>query len=302
MWCRVFVVAFGFGLSLGGGCDCGWVGRGKHPSFPATAKGWQAAGPARTIGPAGLADYLGKPTARLFLSYELRRLFVQHYVRAGAPRIVAEFFESATSEDAYGLFSHHRAGDDVGIGQANGYREGRLSTWQGGYFVRVWAERETAEARAAVLEIGRALVAGVQDGHGPRIVERLPRAGLDPRSVRFLHVLRGLPDGAPVPEAGELDLSRRTDVAMGVYQRDGESMRLIAIRYKNAQQAERARRAFGRAALGAEPPPEGEWVGADAQGRMTGVARRGRFLHLVVGSRRVPPVRQLLRDAAAGDE
>ena len=210
---------------------------GHQPSFPEQANGWTAAARTQTFGRRTLFDSMNG-AGELYLAYDFQRIHVHEYAGTGAARIVAEAYEMATSEDAYGVFSHDPDGEDVGIGQGNAYAAGLLRFWKGTWFFRILAERETPDARAAVLEIGRALAQPIAEGPRPSILRRLPPRDLDASSVRYFHTQVSLNLIYYLADENILDLSPRTDAAMATYRRDGEKMLLLVVRYRNSRQAE----------------------------------------------------------------
>ncbi|MFP4058064.1 MAG: DUF6599 family protein [Candidatus Brocadiia bacterium] len=251
LW-RPILLSIGIGLSVGGGCAPWWFGFGRYPRFPAAVDGWQAAGEEQTFDRASVAAYLG-PEADRVLAYDFQRLWVRHYAAREAPRLVAEVYVMSTSEDAYGLFSLGAEGEAAGIGQDGVWREGVLRFWKGAYVFRIVADRPTPEAKAAMVALGRELARPVRPGPRPLLLDRLPRVGLQRGSVRYLHTAATLAALHPLAEAEALDLSPRTDAALASYRRDGREATLLLVRYKNAQQARAAYRAFARAVLGLEP-------------------------------------------------
>ena len=261
------------------------------PAFPADAKGWQRAGETRTFGRDTVFEYMDG-AGELYLAYDFQRVLVQDYARPDAPRIVAEVYEMTTSEDAYGVFTHDPEGEDVGIGQGNAYAAGLLRFWKGPRFFRILAERDTPEAKAAVVALARSLATPLAEGPLPSIVRRLPPEGLEAPSVRYFHTQVSLNSFYYLADANLLGLSPDTDAAMGTYRpplhppvnggtEGGEKILLLLIRYPSARQAESAYRELNRVYL-EDSPPAGSprRIATIERGRQVGVLVKDRFLAL----------------------
>lgn len=282
MTCKLVPVAVALGLSVGGGCHPRPFAMDALPAFPAEANGWVPAGERQTFDRRTLYDYMNG-AGEHYLAYDFQRLHVQEYRRPGAPRIVAEAYAMQTSEDAYGLFSHDPTGQDAGIGQASAYGAGLLRFWQGAWYFRILAERETPAAKQAVLAMGRALAAPIADGPLPPILERLPAAHLDPASVRYFHTDFSLTTIHYLADANLLDLSPRTEALFAAYRRGGGKPKLLLVRYKNADQAARAYKSFNRIYLKDQAPPTGpRRVAAAEAGTHVGVLVRRHFVAVVL--------------------
>ena len=299
MWLRAFSVSAMVSLSLSSGCEPRWFGMGRSPKFPEKASGWQSAGETKRFDRKNVFTYMNG-AGELYLAYDFQRVHVHEYTREGQGRLVAEAYEMTSSQDAYGVFSHDPEGENVGIGQGNAYAAGLLRMWKGPWFYRILAERETPEAKAAVLEIGRTLTQPIGDGPLPVILDRLPADGLDAASVRYFHTQVSLNSVYYLADDNILDLSPRTDAVMAAYRPKGEKLHLLTVRYRNREQADAAYRVFNAVYLKDKPPPDGpRRVVTIEQGRQVGVLVKGRFLALVVDAKSPAACERLLTDAAA---
>lgn len=295
---KLVAAAVALSLAIGAGCRPRQPGMGQTPVFPKEANGWLTAGKTQTFGRNTIFTYMNG-AGELYLAYDFRRISVQEYTRPDAPRIVAEAYEMSTSEDAYGVFSHDPEGEDVGIGQGNAYGAGLLRFWKGAWCFRILAERETPGARAAVLAIGRALAAPIEDGPLPPVLRRLPADGLDPAGVRYFHTHFSLTSIHYLADDNILDLSPRTEAALGAYRRGGEKLLLLVIRYKSPRQAEAAYREFNRVYLKDQPPPAGpRRIVPVEQGRHLGVLLRKHFVAIVLDAKSRAACERLLGEAA----
>jgi len=161
----------------------------ETPSMlPDEVAGWTAAGSVDRWNAETIFDYIDGH-AEVYLAYGMLGCTSRRYGGPdGEPDIIADVFEVASPEDAFGVFTHDRSGEPVDVGRDARYRWGWLSFWQGSYFVSVTAESDTERARAAVLALGEAVAASLPaGGDRPAIVDALPRDGLDAESVRYLH-------------------------------------------------------------------------------------------------------------------
>ena len=124
------------------------------PQSPRAA--WKAT-PQQVIAPSGIFDYMDG-AGELYLAYGFRRLYVREYEKPGEPRISCEVYRMGASADAFGLFSVDRTGQSLQIGQGSVYAKGLLVAWQGDYFVRIVAERETPESKRCVVGLAKLVV------------------------------------------------------------------------------------------------------------------------------------------------
>jgi hypothetical protein len=105
------------------------------------------------------------------------------------------------------------------VGQGGSYGYGTLFFWKGRYFVSVYAERESAPAREAVMALGRAVAASIgETGDPPALARRLPRAGLDETSLVYLRHPRILEAHVPVGPDNPLGVGPQAPVT-GRYRR-----------------------------------------------------------------------------------
>jgi hypothetical protein len=127
--------------------------------------------------------------AEVYLAYGMRGCLARRYLPStGDVAIVLDVFLMASSEDAYGVFTHGQEGDPISLGQGALARANWLSFWKGRFYVSVYAEDEADGAQDAVVALGRLVDQAIaEEGSRPALLECLPQEGLDPRSVRFFH-------------------------------------------------------------------------------------------------------------------
>ena len=230
-------------------------------------------------------DYIDG-AGEVYRSYNMELLVARRFHKDGRPDIVVDAFDMGSAEDAFGVFTHDLDGEDAGIGQGSTYKAGLLSFWRDRYFVSVYAEEETPESRAAVLELGRRIAAAVPGrGEPPALLRLLPGEGLESRTVRFFHSQAILNYHYFVAAENILGLSRETDAVLATYgAREGRSL-LLVVSYADGPAAARAAESFRRAYL---PEDAGEGAVRTENGRWVAVRAAGRFVAVVfdAGSRK----------------
>jgi hypothetical protein len=104
--------------------------------LPQEVHGWKADGQDKVFTRQTIFDYMDGG-GEIYLAYDFQRLRAREYARPGAPRIVAEVYQMASSMDAYGVFTHDTDGQPVSVGQAGLYSAGLLRFWKNRFFVRL---------------------------------------------------------------------------------------------------------------------------------------------------------------------
>ena len=219
-------------------------------------------------------DYIDG-AGEVYRSYNMRRLVARRFHKDGRPDIVVDAFDMGTAEDAFGVFTHDLDGEDASTGQGSAYKSGLLSFWKDRYFVSVYAEEETPETKALVLDLGRRIAAAIPGtGERPALLSLLPPDGLEPGRVRFFHSHAVLNYHFFVAEANVLRLGPETDAVLAPY---GTS-RLLVAAYGAAAAAARARDSFAAAYL---PEAGSKGVLRTENGRWTAVRAGGDLVAVV---------------------
>ncbi len=154
-------------------------------ALPDAIGAWRKAGPPRAIDARTIFDYMDGG-GELYLAYRFVRLDVQEYLAPGEGNLVAELYRLESSDDAFGLLSNDWGGEPVDVGMRPErpgrpivpaaralYGAGLLRLCSGSLYARVLASRETPAARTAVLDLGRAIVAGGAGSPEPSLVAAL---------------------------------------------------------------------------------------------------------------------------------
>jgi len=196
----------------------------------------------------GIFEYIDG-AGEVYRSYNMRLLVARRFHKDGKPDIVVDAFDMGSSEDAFGVFTHDLDGENAAIGQGSVYKAGLLSFWKDRYFLSVYAEEETAETKALVLDLGRRIAAAIPGTGGePGLLKVLPSEGLDRRGVRFFHVHSVLNYHYFVAEENILFLDPTTDAVLAGYDGEGGgAIRLLAVAYADGPAASRALASFCRA-------------------------------------------------------
>ena len=255
---------------------------------PPTALGWSRSDSPRIVAPADIFSYMDG-AGELYLAYGLVRLEVHEYTSPAEPPITLEVYTLRSADDAYGLLSLDWDGEPVALDSAWPagtpcalYGSGLLRAWSEDVYVRVMATNETPAARAAVLEIGRALVAGRASAPPPGIVSAMP-ATLDTGHVlradriAFLRSHLVLNSIYFVGTGNLLDLGPETEAVAAIYERSetGGRARVLVVHYPSEAAARAALAHFGRGylhrALSSEETTtehvEDGWLGCRRHGR-----------------------------------
>ena len=232
----------------------------------------------QTFDPETIFGYIDG-AGEVYRSYNMKLLVARRFHKDGRPDIVVDAFDMGVPEDAFGVFTHDLEGEETGIGQGSRYKAGLLSFWKDRYFLSVYAEEETEETKALVLELGRRIAAAVPgEGAKPALVGLLPAAGLDPGRVRFFHDAPLLNYHYFVAEANILLLDQTTDAVLAFYGAKGNGGVLLLVAYPDDRSASKARDSF----VGAYMPDAGPSATVKTEdGKWSGVRLRDRILAVV---------------------
>jgi len=228
--------------------------------------GWRAQGEVEIYDRKTIFDYIDG-AGEIYLAYGFRKVMVFRFIKASDPTILVELFDMGSPEDAFGVFSHAREGEEQGIGQGSEYRGGLLCFWKGNFFVCIFSERETPEAKKAVFDLAEKIAEKIEvTGAKPKLLDYLPAEGLLNQSVRYFHLHASLNYHYFVASQNILKLNQQTEAVLARYQPGGGF--LLCVRYQNSRQAKEAFDSF----LGAYIPEEkesgiaqtenGKWVAA----------------------------------------
>ncbi len=208
--------------------------------LPREINGWEAKEKDKLYDPQTIFDYIDG-AGEVYRSYNFKLLLARRFSKEGQPDIVADLFEMASSKDAFGVFTHDLEGEDAGVGRGSTYKGGLLSFWKGRFFVSLYAEEETKDAKEALFALGKEVAYSVEEeGEKPDIVALLPEEALVGKSVHYFHNHMILNYHFYVSDENILLLDQETEAALGTYREDNEKYYLLVVHYPDASKASQA--------------------------------------------------------------
>jgi hypothetical protein len=263
-------------------------------SLPAEAAGWKWDGKEMNYDSKSVFQYMNG-AAELYLAYGFQNLRVRRFEKPDQPPITLEFYDMASSENAYGVFSFERQDEAVGIGQGSEFGGGLLRFWKGKYFVSIYADREGREVESAILAVGRTTADLVREtGPEPRLVDAIPGKdfGLVDRSIRYLksHVL--LNQRFFIAHKNILNLSRRTEAVLAQYTQEKQKVHLLLIRYPDVKEARDAYQSFRGTYL---PDAGGKDLVKTEDQKWTMARQRGEYVIVIFGAPAAADAEALLK-------
>ncbi len=239
--------------------------------LPEAVAQWRATSAPVAYTPETIFDYIDGH-AEVYLAYGFLGSIACRYLGPEEQGdIVVDVFELASPEDAFGVFTHDQDGEDAALGQGSLFRYGWLSFWKGPFFVSIYAEGESDEARDAVFELGREVAAAIPaEGSLPAIVALLPSRGLDPRSVRYLHDPTILAAHLPFDGGNILRLGPNTAATLGHYNLAESRAYLLLVSYGDTDDAGLTTSGFSELFLGGADQPLEHPDGWYAMARLPG--------------------------------
>lgn len=204
---------------------------------PKEVNGWIAASEVDTYDRKTLFDYIDGG-AELYLAYRFNKVEVYTYKKGGGPDIIMDIYDMGTPEDAFGVFTAEREGDDVGIGQGSEYAAGLLRFFKERFFISIVTYEETSQSKKAVFWLARAISDAIRSSGGrPKILSYLPPKGLIERSIRFFHSHIILNHYYYIADENILKLDMNTEAVLARYALDGEKLYLLIVRYPTTEHA-----------------------------------------------------------------
>jgi len=221
--------------------------------LPGQINGWSASGNDRIYTRDSIFGYMNGG-GEAYLAYDFRQLFVREYARPSAPPIMAEIYQMASSEDAYGIFTNDPDGKSVKVGQGAISAQGLLRFWKGRIFVRIMAQKETDETRAAIMDLGLKIANSIPgSGNTPAILAYLPTEGLLEDRIRYFHTRVTLNVLYYLADSNLLNLSAETEAVLARYQTADRKTRLLLVYYPTPESAGAAYEKFSRVYLSDSP-------------------------------------------------
>lgn len=247
--------------------------------LPKEVHGWVWDGKCEVYDAKTIFDYIDG-IGEVYRAYNMRTVWACRYERTDQPTLTLDIFDMGTSDDAYGIFSFERDGEDVRIGQQAEYSGGMLRFWKGRYFVAITAYSDSAEGRQAILALGRVVANGIANaGTLPQLLSLLPAVGLQKERVLFFRHYMILNRHFFVANRDILNLSPHTEGVLGTYQRGAKArFRIVILRYPTESDAIKAWNLFAQTYL-----REGRASGVvrTENGRWTSAKRQSRYIAIV---------------------
>ncbi len=211
--------------------------------FPATIGAWKRVfGPNTFEGKERLYEYINGG-AEPYLSYSFIRVSNAEYLKKTNKKVLVDIWEFDSPEDAFGVFSIDRAGDEITLGNGSALFHSYLYLWNGTYFVKI-EPREGDILPEEVISLGKSIVASMPYTKAslPEIMNYLPDKYLIQESAKFFHkkiILDNINISDNFIEENVFHLSERTDVVIAEYRPDAntEPLKLMLIRYPDIDTA-----------------------------------------------------------------
>jgi len=212
--------------------------------LPREINGWKAVEKDEFYDPQTIFDYING-AGEVYRSYNFKFLLARRFSKTGQPDLVVDLFDMATSEDAFGVFTHDLEGEEAGVGQGSTYKGGLLSFWKDSFFVSIYTEEETEEAIAALFALGRKVDSSItKEGKEPEVVSFLPRKNLAEKAVHYFHNHMILNYHFYLSDENILLLNQKTEVALGIYAEGDDKNYLLLVRYPEERKASQAYEKF----------------------------------------------------------
>ncbi len=268
-------------------------------SPPAEVNGWKLEAKHETYNYDTIFDYIDG-IGEVYRAYNMRAVWVFRYHRTDQPSLTVDLFEMASPEDAYGIFSFERDGEDAHIGQGSDYAVGMLRFWKERFFVVITAERESDEVRRAILHLGRAIADAVpRTAPLPHLVRVLPSKGITSKAPLFFRHPMILNRHFFVADENILNLSPQAEGVLATYGTGNARMRLVLVRYPTEAEAAKALQTFSEAYL-REGARRG--IARTENRRWTAVKRKGRLLVVVFDAPTRQQAQQMLSNVRLTDK
>lgn len=199
--------------------------------LPKEINGWEARAPDELYDPVTIFDYIDG-AGEVYRAYNFERLLARHFTKDAGPRIIADLFDMGNAKNAFGVFTHDPEGEDVSIGQGSTYKGGLLSFWKGRFFISLYAEEETEEAKETLMALGRMVASAIEkEGALPDLVSLFPRENLMEKGIQYFFNHLILNYHFFVADENILFLGKETEAALAVYKEGQEIVHVLLVRY-----------------------------------------------------------------------
>lgn len=209
---------------------------------PDEIDGWKAGGKDKIYNRQTLFDYIDGG-AEVYLTYSFQEAFVRRFEKKDNPFITVEIFDMEKPEDAFGIFTFERDGEDIGIGQGSEYADGLLRFWKDHFFISIFTEEESDSTKETIHELARSIDQAISTTADPGFYakgEFLPAEGLLITQIRFFHKSFNLNYHYFISDENILNLDEDTDALLAPYLIGKEKSFLLAVRYADSTRAKQS--------------------------------------------------------------
>ncbi|UCC78586.1 MAG: hypothetical protein JSW64_09915 [Candidatus Zixiibacteriota bacterium] len=239
--------------------------------IPDEYKGWKTSGEIKSYNRQTIFDYIDG-AGEVYLLYDFKDVAVKKLVGADSTEITVEIFDMGGSEDAFGIFSHSREGNDIGMGGGSEFRDGFLCFWKSRHFVCVYSDRLSEDINNVIIAIGKEIEGKITgDSKMPDILNVLPEKDLIELSVIYFHKQTSLNYHYFISEENILNLGDNTEAVIANYRPN--RMVLLCVEYPDNETAGESLDGFTSKYIpeakdsGIAEIEEGRWVKAVNMGR-----------------------------------
>ena len=267
----VLFIALWMGFSMVSVSDAGPLEE-LQKALPEKVMNWTKAEEDQFYDSQTIFDYIDG-AGEVYRAYHMQRCLSRRYVTPQGPALILDIFEMASSYDAFGVFTHDPDGDALPVGQGGVYRSGWLGFWKDRFFISLYADEETDAAIKALRELAGKVASLIKkEGPKPQILSRLPKKGLQARSVRYFHDHPVLNRHYYVSTENILRLGGQTEAVLSAYQLKEGAAQVLLVKYPDADKAKEAYSSFLKHYL-PDADPSGmaqlenkKWCGASVKG------------------------------------
>lgn len=242
-------------------------------SLPAEIGGWKWDGKVDTYNADTIFDYIDG-IGEIYRAYNMQRVWVYRYEKADHPDLTVDLFEMGAPDDAFGVFTFERDGEDAGIGQGSDYAGGMLRFWKERYFVVISAQQESEELRQVILRLGKTIARAIpRTAPLPTLLKALPTTGMQKNSLLFFRHPMILNRHFFIADRDVLNLSPRVEGVLATYQSGKAKVRVVVVRYPSEAEAMKAENTFSQVYLrdrrqqGVVQTENRKWTAAKRTGR-----------------------------------
>lgn len=246
-------------------------------ALPKQVDAWKVEGEDRIFDTENIFSYINGG-AEVYKAYNMRGCLSRRYANAEGIAIVLDIFDMATSEDAFGVFTHDTDGEVIDVGQDGRFRPGWLSFWKDRFFVSIYLEEESEAAEKTVKELGRQVAHQVKaQGTRPGLLLQLPQEGLLSENIRYLHHPTLLNYHYYLADENILNINAQTDAVLAGYRRGQKEALLLLVSYPDAEKSAASLASFFKNYLpdadnqGAAQLENGKWAAARVKDRLLAI-------------------------------